>query len=67
MKWEPTWEPAESLTSCQNLIDEFWSFVNHAKKNEARAQEHRKRVSCYSRASYCAITSGHFERSFLSM
>ena len=45
VKWEPTWEPAENLASCQHLIDEFWSFVNKAKTNEEVAQQHRKRVS----------------------
>ena len=45
VKWEPTWEPSENLSSCQHLIDEFWSFVNKAKSNEQTAQQHRKRVS----------------------
>ena len=45
VKWEATWEPAENLSSCQHLIDEFWSFVNKAKSNENIAQQQRKRVS----------------------
>lgn len=32
VQWEPTWEPAESLNTCQTLIDEFWSSVNKAGK-----------------------------------
>lgn len=43
VKWEPTWEPAENLASCQHLIDTFWLFVNKAKTNEVAAQQHRKR------------------------
>ena len=31
--WEETWESAENLSSCQHLIDNFWSFVNIAKRN----------------------------------
>jgi len=42
VKWQATWEPAESLVSCQHLIDEFWSFVNKVKNNEVE-QQHRKR------------------------
>ncbi|XP_066915837.1 uncharacterized protein [Clytia hemisphaerica] len=44
VKWEATWEPADSLSSCQHLIDEFWGFVNKAKTNEDIAQQHRKRM-----------------------
>ena len=44
VKWEPTWEPAANLITCQHLIDEFWSFVNIAKANEEVAQQHRKRM-----------------------
>jgi len=44
VKWEPTWEPADNLASCQHLIDEFWSFVNRVKAHEQRAvTQHRKR------------------------
>lgn len=48
VKWEATWEPAENLTSCQHLIDEFWSFVNKAKSNEEISQQ-RKRVGVFFR------------------
>ncbi|XP_065644063.1 transcription factor ovo-like homolog lin-48 isoform X2 [Hydra vulgaris] len=44
VKWEPTWEPAENLSSCQKLIDEFWSYVNKAKSNQEVAHQHRKRL-----------------------
>lgn len=43
VKWEPTWEPAENLVSCQRLVDEFWSYVNKVKINEEKATEHRKK------------------------
>jgi len=42
VKWQATWEPAESLVTCQHLIDEFWSYVNTVKSNEEAAQQHRK-------------------------
>ena len=45
VKWEPTWEPAENLASCQHLIDEFWKFVNNAKSYESFISQERKRVS----------------------
>jgi len=44
VKWQPTWEAAENLASCQHLIDEFWSFVNIAKAKEEIAQQHIKRM-----------------------
>ena len=24
VQWEPTWEPAENLMGCENLVNEFW-------------------------------------------
>ena len=39
VKWLETWEPAESLITCQNLIDDFWSRVNRAKAVEKTAQQ----------------------------
>jgi len=44
VKWQETWEPAENLASCQNLIDEFWSFINIAKAREKVAQQHRTQL-----------------------
>ena len=26
VKWEPSWEPADNLRNCDDLIEEFWSF-----------------------------------------
>ena len=43
VEWEATWEPAESLTNCQYLIDDFWSHVNKVKRNEHVAQNILKR------------------------
>ena len=42
VEWDTTWEFAESLTSCQNLIDEFWSHVNKAKSFEHVARQQRQ-------------------------
>jgi len=42
VKWEPTWEPAENLASCQHLIDDFWSFVNTARSNHELQQRTKK-------------------------
>ena len=39
--WEETWESAENLSSCQHLIDNFWSFVNIAKRNRQIHEEQR--------------------------
>ena len=35
VEWQATWEPAENLSSCQNLVDDFWSHVNKLKAFEA--------------------------------
>jgi len=43
VEWESTWEPAESLSTCQNLIDDFWSLVNKAKQNQQVAQEYERK------------------------
>ena len=42
VEWMSTWEPAESLLSCQHLIDNFWSHVNNAKQRQhvAMQQQH---------------------------
>lgn len=42
VKWEATWEPAENLASVQHLIDEFWTYVDNAKRNEQVALQHHK-------------------------
>lgn len=45
VKWEPTWEPAENLTGCQHLVDQFWELVNNTKVHEEEAkQQSRKRM-----------------------
>jgi len=44
VEWETTWEPAESLITCQNLLDDFWSLINKAKSMEYVALQHRKPV-----------------------
>lgn len=45
VKWEPTWEPAENLSSCQHLIDEFWSFIYKSKSNEVVAVQYGRNLS----------------------
>ena len=44
VQWLPTWEPAENLATCHNLIDEFWGFVNKAKSLESKAMQKRTQV-----------------------
>jgi len=45
VEWESTWEPAESLASCQHLVDDFWALVNKAKANQHIALQHRNAMS----------------------
>lgn len=44
VKWEPTWEPAENLVTCQHLVDEFWSHVNKLKRKEDIAMQYQKKI-----------------------
>ena len=39
VRWEETWEPADSLITCQHLVDDFWSRVNKAKRIEHIAKQ----------------------------
>ena len=39
VEWMSTWEPAESLSTCQHLVDQFWSHVNKAKQQQHIAQQ----------------------------
>ena len=55
VKWTETWEPAENLTTCQHLIDDFWSFINNAKTNEQIARDHRKRM----KLDHCAVNNNN--------
>jgi len=44
VEWENTWEAADSLTSCQHLLDDFWSQVNKAKANQTYALKYRQTI-----------------------
>lgn len=44
VKWIATWEPAETLASCQHLIEEFWSRVDNAKQNEELAKQYSNSI-----------------------
>lgn len=43
VQWEATWEPAESLTDCQKLIEEFWLSLNEA-RTRISSNPKRKRI-----------------------
>merc|ERR1712168_1398365 len=45
VEWQTTWEPAESLAACQNLLDDFWSLINNAKSRERVALQRRNLLS----------------------
>jgi len=45
VRWSETWEPAESLATCQHLVDDFWSTINKAKMKERVAQETLKQMT----------------------
>ena len=40
VEWMSTWEPAETLSACQHLIDRFWSHVNNVKQQQQ--QQHQQ-------------------------
>lgn len=44
VEWEATWENADTLSSCQHLLDEFWSLVNKAKANEKASQHCKEKL-----------------------
>merc|ERR1712168_245437 len=45
VEWQTTWEPAESLAACQNLLDDFWSLINNAKSRERVALQQKNLLS----------------------
>jgi len=51
VKWQATWEPAENLASCQQLIEDFWGFVNNAKFKER--QRHVLQIQNKSCTDWC--------------
>merc|ERR1711931_270467 len=55
VEWESTWESAESLTSCQHLVDDFWSLVNKAKANQHIALQHRNATSSSLKSNASAV------------
>lgn len=44
VQWSPTWEDAESLYGCQDIIDHFWGHVNSLKRIEHLAEQHTKKL-----------------------
>lgn len=44
VRWEETWEPADTLAGCQHLIDRFWSSVERIKMHEYSAQEQQLKI-----------------------
>ena len=42
VEWMCTWEPAETLSQCQHLIDRFWSHVNNAKQQQRQQQQQQQ-------------------------
>lgn len=42
VKWESSWEPEDSLTEYQDLVDQFWQFVKRV-SSEEKDEQGRKR------------------------
>lgn len=55
VKWQPTWEDASTLQGCQNIIDEFWGFVNRMKSKERNAKQQIKKM----KMEYNDVTINH--------
>ena len=47
VQWMPTWEPCENLSTCQHLLDDFWSLVNSAKINESIARKYQEQAQIH--------------------
>ena len=41
IRWACTWEPAENLQGCQQLVDDFWNKMNSFKMNQQIAETQR--------------------------